>query len=652
MSILTGLVIVVAMATLAQKSDTLIDYFFTEKSPGVAPQNDAVAVVAGKSQIIDVLANDEGVTPEDAANVRILVSPSCGAAEATASGVLYIPNDRCVGDQLFAYCVQRGDECSSASVTVSVLSSEPQRLVVGAQPTPSTDNVSQVPRELLNAGDQADRIVAGARQGLAPVERIVAPEDSNDAISAPRLALAPLRENSPANGNLGAEPAIQLRVDGGVAAAVRPIQPTQTNVGRLASAPGPAIGSDDGGLMDLLRDDSEPRIGQANAPRLADPFAGSGANVDGAVEAVDDGLNPVRVATLAPAEVEAEDRTEDRIAPDVSAIKSLQPAEEEEEVVEVASVDQSDGDETRGLLQNEAINALNNGVGTQATAKPETAEAPVEDEQPADTLIASIPTVEPETAVLPTTIVPKPADVAEGCGPVVVSSFAAPGAASQIAAFSSCRAGQVALFSHAGFEFPTKFDRDGKAQLTLPVLDYLEGVEVLTSDGVRTRSELVFNEAELDLALRIAVGWTTPVDLDLHVFEYSAGFGDAGHIWQQNPRRFRDVRRSGGGYLSTFQALTPGGQSIEVYTFWANSRARDGYARVAVDHASRGDQPSGAYCGRGVLATPDYSIVRAERGVVWSRSQGQFAAARCGARLSNDARYAGAGVKELKISGR
>ena len=76
MSILTVLVIVVAMATLAQRSDKLVDFFFAEREASIAPQNDAAALFAGDSQVIDVLANDENAKPEDAGNIHILVSPS------------------------------------------------------------------------------------------------------------------------------------------------------------------------------------------------------------------------------------------------------------------------------------------------------------------------------------------------------------------------------------------------------------------------------------------------------------------------------------------------------------------------------------------------------------------------------------------------
>ncbi|QIE56888.1 hypothetical protein G5B40_16455 [Pikeienuella piscinae] len=132
MSILTGLVIVVAMVTLAQRSDELLSFFFREAPAQVAPQNDEAEVVAGGSTIIDVLANDLNLAPADAANVRIVVSPACGAVEATDGGVLYVASDRCEGKQIFAYCVARGDSCPTASVIVTITPAGPRAALVHA----------------------------------------------------------------------------------------------------------------------------------------------------------------------------------------------------------------------------------------------------------------------------------------------------------------------------------------------------------------------------------------------------------------------------------------------------------------------------------------------------------------------------------------
>ncbi len=120
MSILTGLVIVVAMATLAQRSDDLIDFFLRERAAMIAPADDTVVAAAGDAILIDVLANDLNVIEADRANLRIVASPSCGAAEVAEAGILYVANDLCIGEQVFSYCAARGDSCPVAFVRVAV----------------------------------------------------------------------------------------------------------------------------------------------------------------------------------------------------------------------------------------------------------------------------------------------------------------------------------------------------------------------------------------------------------------------------------------------------------------------------------------------------------------------------------------------------
>lgn len=120
MSVLTGLIIVIGMAMLAQRSDELIDFLFAERAAQITPQDDTASVAAGASVVIDVLANDENAAPDDAAKLRLVASPACGAAEVTDAGILYVANSNCLGDQKFTYCVARGDECRAAAVTVTV----------------------------------------------------------------------------------------------------------------------------------------------------------------------------------------------------------------------------------------------------------------------------------------------------------------------------------------------------------------------------------------------------------------------------------------------------------------------------------------------------------------------------------------------------
>ncbi|MEM7525137.1 MAG: hypothetical protein AAF360_15550, partial [Pseudomonadota bacterium] len=243
---------------------------------------------------------------------------------------------------------------------------------------------------------------------------------------------------------------------------------------------------------------------------------------------------------------------------------------------------------------------------------------------------------------------PAPTGTGATCAADVASSAAA-GGASQITVISPCRAGEVFRLAHGPLTFDIRFDGDGEARMVLPVLSETDGVSASFEDGSTADAEVNVNWRELAKTRRVAVAWTDQVDLDLHAFEYAASYGAEGHVWEDQPRGFRLVKRSGGGYLDSFPALAAGGQSIEVYTFWTSRRAPRGITRIALDHASRGAQPEGDYCDDGALATPGYVVVQSIGGVAEAATRGRFSAARCGEVLDPEARYSAGALLDLEI---
>ncbi len=557
MSILTGLVIVVAMAVLAQRSESIATFFTRDEAARIAPQNDAVAVFAGESRIIDVLANDENATPEDGANLRIIVSPSCGAAEATANGILYVANDRCVGPQLFAYCVARGDECASASVTVAVAAAP--AVAPGASQTPRVAS-GQVPQEPA-APTSDTRVNAGADTQTA------ARTDTGAGPTSPAPFQPQIAETSAAP-----EPVI---------AAINPVAPIQPVAPRAADQLGllPTVDSSSG------LGSPSPLAPQPSSPVVRDTNAETGVVIDGASQPFTGvpASPPIQNITSAPAAP----------APVSTQIASLSDPEER-------AVNDRVRDEAVDQIRQAALTFPQTGAGA-------------------------------------------------GCGVAQVKSVAVSGGASRVTVNSPCRAGEPVEVEHAGLRFGGTFDLAGNAEIVIPVMDGNQDAAVILDDGNREPVDLAFNWREIELTLRVAVTWSAPIDLNLHAFEYAASYGAEGHVWQEQPRGFRMVRQAGGGFLSNFPATKADGESVEVYTFWANSRARRGTARIALEHASRGDLPDGAFCDGGALASPSYKVVQAERGKIVSTRRGRFAPARCGQELAADLRYVSGALRDLQI---
>ena len=565
MSILTGLVIVVAMATLAQRSDQLLDFFFSEKEASIAPQNDTLALYAGQSQIIDVLANDENAKPEDDANIHILVSPSCGAAEASDGGVLYISNDRCVGAQLFAYCVRRGDECASASVTVNV-----EAAVAGREITPL-----QTPQVQLQPRQQP-------QQQIETTQSAAAPE--------PTAEISPTRAIG--YDNATRVDANQAPASREVIAAIRTVGPSTAAAPRRRT-PVPVV--DDGGRAPVTAADATPKEELGIFQRLfSAPSDEPAPSETQALEA------PPRVASLGDTE-----RWRPGAAPDVSQIAGSEADVETE--IRIAAVQTDNIGSTRERAQAQ-----------------EAAQLP---QSPAATAPASQGACTPNLSTRP------------GQGGMVRIDLAA-----------ECYASRTFVLLHAGLEFGGRFSSNGVAEMEIPVLEVASEIDVRFDDGSVATAPLNFDLRSVEQTHRVAIAWTAPVNLDLHAFEYSAGFGADGHVWEQNPREFREVRRPGGGFHSSFPAAVIDGQSIEVYTFWANRRTQPGFMRIVVDHASRGEVANGEFCGQGPLANPGYTVLRAERGAITDRTLSGFTPANCGQSLGVDVRYSNSTLADLKIT--
>lgn len=624
MSILTGLIIIVAMVVLAQKTESILDFAFRERAPKIAPQNDVAAVFAGESRIIDVLANDENAVPEDGERLSIVVSPSCGAAEPTTGGILYISTDRCVGPQLFAYCVSRGDECPTASVTVTVAAAP-----ADGAPRPSGGDLIAS----RGAGEESPASRDPALTGAT----------SDDTADAPPARTPPPASEQPA-------PVIAE-----TAPDARTAAPTASLRGRAG---------DQTLDVDVARAGEAPTTLAAATPQ-APPAPDRGAGLDGALSG--DDANPPRIgATRSPGAPSGDGGVSAPGQAVIAAIQPIAPAPRPQD----ASAPQLNA---APRIDDGAVTAPPEGDATQAEilaaltddadqpewtpgARPDVSAIETEPsppEAPPTEVAALTPeadegTLEQARDAAVEDIRAAAAAAAASC-PATVESTAAAGGSSLVTVTSDCRAGDAFELEHGDLRFGATFDGAGIARVTLPVMDDKAGVVARFASGDTVAAELNVNWRELAKTQRIAVAWTDLVDLNLHAFEYAADFGEEGHVWQDRPRGFRLVRRTGGGYLDSFPAVTAEGQSIEVYTFWISRRSPRGVARIALDYASRGDLPEGAFCADGPLASPGYTVVRSTGGVAEAPSRGRFAPAPCGQALDQSVRYAAGALPDLEI---
>jgi len=172
MTMATGLVLAIAVGTMAQNSKSLMA-FFTGEDISIG-HDDQFTIRAGKEQVLDVLANDS-----QTGSISIIDQPACGTVRAGTGDTLeFINSGSCSGNVSFAYCVPSEGDCEAFEVTLNVINvgdSIPatETQVASAAVEPAKTTPPPPPNSEPNVRTQGDRLVAG---------QILVSDDENDVI--------------------------------------------------------------------------------------------------------------------------------------------------------------------------------------------------------------------------------------------------------------------------------------------------------------------------------------------------------------------------------------------------------------------------------------------------------------------------------------
>ena len=241
-----------------------------------------------------------------------------------------------------------------------------------------------------------------------------------------------------------------------------------------------------------------------------------------------------------------------------------------------------------------------------------------------------------------------------GCAEPSIAVLPLAGGRTQFSITDPCRAGQMVTFTYVGVPFQRKVDGAGRLDF---ILDCFAGDGSPVEIGFQDGSTFSRNAVARDMGRisKVSVLWSANVNLDIHAFEYAASFGKPGHVWAaapSSPEDARSVARAEGrgrGFISHVSDGGNVGSHLEVYTFWHHRRQDRGVIRLALDFASRGSMPQGENCGSGRMAEVEFLVLRLSRGGEFSRTEGVFQRAACGAPLSEQARYSTKAIPDLFI---
>jgi len=173
----TGLVLAIAVGTMAQNSKSLMA-FFTGEDISIG-HDDQFTIRAGKNQVLDVLANDS-----QTGDISIIGQPSCGTVRTGAGDTLeFINSGSCSGNVDFTYCIPAEGACEAFAVTLNVINVADSVPAVDVADTQVASAVSQpveaTPAPASNtepmAYIQGDRLTAG---------QILVNNDENDIVIA------------------------------------------------------------------------------------------------------------------------------------------------------------------------------------------------------------------------------------------------------------------------------------------------------------------------------------------------------------------------------------------------------------------------------------------------------------------------------------
>ena len=641
-------------------------------APVVALTHDAVSIPAEALARIDVMSNDPGLSAQDRASLRVIQVPACGRVFVQAQALQYLSDASCVGRQTLSYGVTVAGVELVADVQIDVIGkpgapappkpaqpvaqadnaparAEPEphreraaaptvqtpadttevaaatpeaeprkrrrkpRIIYSNAPTRPPEPVDPAAPALRDSSDVGgSTLEAASTTGTAradqptPTAAPAAPVEDGMATLQERLdrsqpdpvhvsALPGLAPAAPADNQA------QLQL----AERAAPVQRTDGQGPRALPAPANA-GEGDAGFSDFLVALVELREPDTTPPTSLSADALAGARMSAGTVISESGT-AVQILAYAPqgalagpagpgtalrdtpvdptqAPFIATNRSVDPLArPVLSEDAVASPAAEDDADVQVARLDPS-----------------------QTGGRPRAPEAPLQAPVPAvkrDTPEAA-PNANAEPAALP---------AAEACEtPPSTTLDVRRAGQTYVGVIAPCHAGTVAELQYSGLKFAITLDGKGHGQLLALGFEPNAPALLVFHNGQSVDFDLPFKG--MNKVSRVALVWDLPVTLELNALEFGAPTGASGHVSPQNPRSFAEVRREGGGFLTSYRSAYGTGQNAEIYTHYRRRGGESGIVKMLIDFASRNRDRLEGTCGSGNYAAPQFMVVRSDRG--------------------------------------
>jgi hypothetical protein len=277
--------------------------------------------------------------------------------------------------------------------------------------------------------------------------------------------------------------------------------------------------------------------------------------------------------------------------------------------------------------------------------------APVDTTPPA---VLSDPNVEPGTGPQSNQREAQPGRVAALPSPTVPCTVPPslileikPAGLTEVIIDAPCNANTVAELSYDGLRLGVAISAEGAGSIEAVGFQQASDAVLRFADGEGIGFNIPFSDTER--MTRVAVVWTTAIDLDLNAFEFGAQPLSTNHVRPGRPRNFDDVRRRGGGYLIEYHPVSGVGDSVSIYTYWRRRGGRMGVVALKVEFASRVGWERPDTCGEGISSTPEFTVLRSVAGKLERPRRRRLAPLDCAAIADGAKRYIADAVDDMIV---
>ncbi|MEO1492123.1 MAG: hypothetical protein AAFV19_08225 [Pseudomonadota bacterium] len=634
---------------------------------------------------VDVFANDQGVSRDDAAALTLIAQPDCGHAVVRNGTIEFLAGAECSGVQKIDYSVKGVSQIATVAVQLvnpsaapaaeteaTVAAVEPVKPAPNVQPEPAPSEsvvaVTPVPAGPEQSADASDD---AAQQAALSIETDTTETESSQTESGqadnsladnsqtesssvatetsavdPVRAVAATAPGLPQGGEL-AEPALATLTGGYTgetvsAAEIKPLgrgtqkdDSASESSNTLLATLGLSGGSDshaDAGVMMMVIDRGYSGVDVPVAPAYG--LVGQPALPSGSAEARAPGQSSAAAVPVA-----------------LSGTPVLGAAAPVGEALSIDPVDQNEMPYEDLLAARKAeadANAAAAKAAAEAEAKAE-AEARAAAEAQKDIQVAAL---QAEDKSKDLGAAAAPSGTADCIVPPSVTFSPGRAAQTTVAVAAPCLGGTVAEIAYDNLRLAVALDVKGEGSITVPGFDAYAPGTISFANGESLEVELPFRD--LQRVSRVAIVWNAPVALELNALEFGAAYGDEAHVSPANPRGFREIRKTGGGFLTQHTAIDGAGQNVQVYTHLHRQGGNTGAVKLMIDFASRSRDGIAAACGTGEHAAPTFDVLRTYRGGPQRQTRRQLAAMDCSSAVSSDPSTAliGGAVEDLLITPR